>query len=322
MSTLTLCEESLETSICFEVAIWVLSILVQLFLFLLTLSLIISLLWKLNEFLWAKLCGCDVLLILPECFTAQRLIKYFDRMKTESGSNFDEYKLLDVVFCCELFLMLIENLIASKPNFTIEIIKRKNVIDEWFGLRMIFWSVEHLQKHLFHQLQMWGCVEPFVEWNERTTELQAITGELEFISTVHIKYLELNRWAIWCLGAPHEQVISFSLFEKQEVIARSVHGNMVYVKFGFFALDFGLFFSVGNQVHNVLHKLFIETFDASGANNQSSLSIFPFFGVRFGIFECSEFIFRIIIFFLFFLFTFICLFFFFIIFIYQIFIIC
>ena len=96
--------------------------------------------------------------------------------------------------------MLVHDLISAEPNAIVMEFKGEHMVNKWFALWMILWSVKHLQQKLFHQTQVCRAIKRLVEREKRSTVLQAVASQLEFVARVDVRDEEFGGGADRALG--------------------------------------------------------------------------------------------------------------------------
>jgi len=85
---------------------------------------------ELLKLLGPELAGCNVGWVLPQGLSAHGAIEGLDGLEAEPRPDFNQHQLLYVVFSCELFLMLVDDLIVPEPNTVIVPSEGDHMIDE------------------------------------------------------------------------------------------------------------------------------------------------------------------------------------------------
>jgi len=108
-------------------------------------------------------------------------------------------------------------------------------------------------------------------------------------------YEKFKSWSTGWLGQPHIQIRLFMvpLLEVKEIITRSLVTQFIDLLFHVLSLDFGVLFGMWYQIAKIVEQLPELALQTSLSNQEDSLSVLPLLGMRFCIFECSQFILRI-----------------------------
>jgi response regulator of citrate/malate metabolism len=103
---------------------------------------------------------------------------------------------------------------------------------------MVFWSVKDLDQHFLAQLKMWLFIESCVEAEQRTTVLETVTLQLEFLCRVNVFDLKLYAWASRRLCHPKVQVLMLVTVKEQKVVAATFKAQVVDYLSHFFLFEF------------------------------------------------------------------------------------
>ena len=135
-----------------------------------------TLLDELSELLGSLLGGRDVLLVLPQGVATYAARECLDGSHVEARADLNKHELVDVIILRELLLILVENLIVSEVDGTVDPVERDHVVHERLTLRMIFGRVEHMRQHFFCELELRLrlIIEVRIERHEGARVLQVV----------------------------------------------------------------------------------------------------------------------------------------------------
>jgi len=80
-----------------------------------------------------------------------------------SGSDFNQDKLINIIFGSEFFLVLVHNLVCTEPNTVVMQLEREDMINEWLALGVVLWCIENLEKKFLHETEMGRLVEALIK---------------------------------------------------------------------------------------------------------------------------------------------------------------
>ena len=271
-----------------EVAVLILAVLDQLRLSVLAVSLDVSLFDVLTEVFRAHSLRRDERSVLPKSFSAERVVENLNRLQSHAWSNLDQDKLLDVVFFGELLFVLIHDLECSEPDSTVVNFEGQHMIDEWFALWMVLRRVKHRDEHLLRKSQVSTLLKCAIKREKGPRELQAVASQLQLLRSMDVRHQELRGWPVRALAKPHEKVFVLVLLEEEQVVAGEVETEVADGLLRFLSIDFRLFLSVGQVVHEIGHQVAHAASDSTGAHYESSLSVLPLLSVWLWVFECKQ----------------------------------
>ena len=101
------------------------------------------------------------------------------------------------------------------------------MVDERLDLARGLGHAEDLGQQFLDETGVRLLLEGSIKRKDRARALQAISNEVELFHGVQILQVHLDGGTIWCLAHPGIEILAFSCFEEQDVVAVVQFGKLV-----------------------------------------------------------------------------------------------
>lgn len=129
------------------------------------------------------------------------------------------------------------------------------MVNERLASPWSLWYAINLSEHFPQQLVMGWWIKVLVEGKNVAWALEWVSSQLELIHSVNILNMKLSRWTVWSLAYPHVQILAFSYFKEDTVVAVAELSEFVQYVQMWFRIKFRVFLRMGEDCLEIVHQM-------------------------------------------------------------------